>query len=181
MAVYPPCAALSAILVGFALAGSGCATVVHGTHQDIPIASTPEAAAVLVDGVRQGSTPMTTKLARKQNHVITLQLDGFETENVTITHLMSGAVAGNIVAGGLIGWGVDASNGAQYKLVPDSINIRLRPLPPPPALPAPRSAVTDLLNDLQKLDDLRKAGKLSDDEYKRLRASTLAKYSSEKS
>ena len=35
------------------------------------------------------------------------------------------AVAGNIIAGGLVGWGVDAVTGAQYNLKPESINVTL--------------------------------------------------------
>ena len=84
---------------------TGCATVLKGTHQEIPVASEPSNASVLVDGVRQGNTPTKLNLARKGSYVVTLALADHETESITINRSMGGAVAGNIVAGGLIGWG----------------------------------------------------------------------------
>lgn len=103
---------------------------------------------------------------------------GYETENVTLKPSMGGAVAGNIIAGGLIGWGVDASTGAQYNLHPDSVSARLRtkevPLRVPPT-PAP-SEVSNLLAELQKLDAMKSEGKISAEEYTSLRAATLKKY-----
>lgn len=157
---------------------TGCATIVKGTHQDIPVSSEPSGAAVLIDGVRQGSTPNNLRLSRKQSHVVTVELAGYETENVTLKPSMGGAVAGNIIAGGLIGWGVDASTGAQYNLHPDSVSVRLRPkAPAPPAATVPPpSEVNSLLADLEKLEAMKAAGKLSPEEYSRLRAATLQKY-----
>lgn len=174
--------AISLVATLCLLVSAGCATIVHGSNQDVPIASEPSDASVLVDGVRVGSTPTTVPISRKKNHVVTIELTGYETENITLTHSMSGAVAGNIIAGGLIGWGVDASTGGQYKLVPDSINLRLRTvLPPPtPIVNTPQSEVGTLMGELQKLDDLRKSGKITDEEYARLRSATLDKYSQSK-
>ncbi len=166
------------LLAALCLLTSGCATIVKGTHQDIPISSEPSGASVLIDGVREGSTPTNVRLSRKQSHVITLEMAGYETENVTLKPSMGGAVAGNIIAGGLIGWGVDASTGAQYNLHPDSVSARLRtkevPLRVPPT-PAP-SEVSNLLAELQKLDAMKSEGKISAEEYTSLRAATLKKY-----
>ena len=157
---------------------SGCATVIHGTDQEIPVSSSPEGAAVLVDGIRQGTTPMTVKTSRKHDHIVSLLLDGYAAESVTLVHSMSGAVAGNVLAGGLIGWGVDASNGAQYNLIPESVNVMLRQLESPPVVRQSAPKIEDLLKDLQSLDDLHKSGKLSDDEYAKMRMNVLAKYGS---
>ena len=153
---------------------SGCATVLKGTHQEIPVASEPSNAAVLVDGVRQGNTPIKLNLARKGNYVVTLALADHETESITINRSMGGAVAGNIVAGGLIGWGVDAGTGAQYNLNPNSINIRLRPR----SIPGTPSKITmdEMLSELAKLNSLKDAGKISEDEFSTLRAGILKRY-----
>jgi hypothetical protein len=43
--------------------GQACATMVHGTTQDIPI-YTPVPAAVAVDGVEIGRSPMTVIVSR---------------------------------------------------------------------------------------------------------------------
>ena len=153
---------------------NGCATVLRGTHQEIPVASEPSNASVLVDGVRQGNTPTKLNLARKGSYVVTLALADHETESITINRSMGGAVAGNIVAGGLIGWGVDAGTGAQYNLNPDSINVRLRPSSKPVA----PSIITidEMLRELAKLDSLKDAGKISEDEFSTLRAGILKRY-----
>ncbi len=47
-------------LLGFAL--SGCATIIHGTHQDVAFSSSPTGAEVWVDGVKVGETPVISKL-----------------------------------------------------------------------------------------------------------------------
>ena len=153
---------------------SGCATIIKGTHQEIPVASEPSNASVLVDGLRQGNTPTKLNLARKGSYVVTLALEDHETESITINRSMGGAVAGNIVAGGLIGWGVDAGTGAQYNLNPESINVRLRPRSKPVA--PPKISMDEILRELAKLDSLKDAGKISENEFSTLRAGILKRY-----
>jgi hypothetical protein len=153
---------------------TGCATVLKGPDQEVPVASDPSRASVFVDGVRHGTTPMKLNLRRKNSYVVTLELQGYESESVTLNPSIGGAVAGNIIAGGLIGWGVDASTGSQYNLHPDSINVRLRPRTP--VVVQPQSNVEEMLRELSKLEALRTDGRLSGDEYSKLRASLLKKY-----
>ncbi len=158
---------------------TGCATIVKGTHQDVPVSSEPSGASILVDGVREGATPANLRLSRKQAHVITFEKSGYESESVTLKPSIGGAVAGNILAGGLIGWGVDASTGAQYNLHPESVSIRLRKMTqllPAIAETSPSSAVNSLLDELEKLDAMKADGKLSAEQYSQLRAATLARY-----
>lgn len=152
----------------------GCATILKGTHQEVPVASEPSRASVMVDGVRQGTTPTKLNLARKSSHVITIELQGYESESVTVKPSMGGAVAGNIIAGGLIGWGVDAGTGAQYNLNPDSVNVRLRPKTI--VATESKSRVDEMLNELAKLEKLKDEGKITSDEYPRLRANILKQY-----
>ena len=166
------------LLSGVIFFQAGCASIVQGTHQDIPISSDPSGAAVLIDGVREGSTPANLRLSRKKSHVVTLELEGYETENTTLTRSIGGAVVGNIIAGGVIGWGVDAANGSQYNLSPASVNVRLRAKPPlASSTPARRSsAVDELLDELEKLENMKREGTLSDEEYSKLRSATLDKF-----
>lgn len=96
---------------------SGCASIIHGTTQDIPIVTTPDGAiAKTGDGV-ECKTPCKLTLKRKQDHVIQIKKDGFEDYTVTCHHVVSGAVASDLITGGLIGWGVDALSGGQHMLV----------------------------------------------------------------
>jgi hypothetical protein len=169
-------------LIGLALAAvaaltSGCATIVKGTSQEIPIASEPSGARVSVNGSPSGTTPTRVTLSRKQNHVITMEKEGFESESVAITKSMGGAVAGNIIAGGLVGWGVDAVSGAQYNLHPETVNVRMRPLANGPAAPAAnQERAKSFVEELNGLDQLHEQKKLTPEEYQKLRAALLAKY-----
>lgn len=107
---------------------SGCASILHGTTQKISVSSNPSGAKIQADGNTMGNTPTSVELKRKTDHILVLTKDGYKQEQVTIMHVVSGAVYGNIAAGALIGWGVDAATGAQYKLVPETFNIDLTPL-----------------------------------------------------
>jgi len=114
-----PCLAL---VMGIGLAILvGCATIMHGTSQNIGISSTPTGALVSVDNKRYGKTPLVTKLSRKDNHIIKIEMNGYQPFESTITRSVSGWVWGNIVFGGLIGLAVDAISGGLYKLSPEQV------------------------------------------------------------
>jgi hypothetical protein len=49
---------------------------------------------------------------------------------------MSLVTAGDVFAGGIIGYTVDAATGAQCRLVPDNINVHLHPLTSKIEMPA---------------------------------------------
>ncbi|MCG5531603.1 PEGA domain-containing protein [Halorhodospira halochloris] len=116
------------ILIAAALASvvTGCASIMHGTTQDVGISSSPSNATVWANGQQLGKTPLTTKLARKENHIIKIELPGYLPYETTFTRSVSGWVWGNIVFGGLIGLAVDAISGGLYKLTPEQINAELR-------------------------------------------------------
>jgi len=108
-----------------ALAVAGCATIMQGTSQDIGFSSSPSQAKVFDNGNNLGVTPLTTKLARKDNHIIKFELDGYKPYEITITRSVSGWVWGNIVFGGLIGLVIDSISGGLYKLTPSQIHAEL--------------------------------------------------------
>lgn len=89
----------------------GCASIVHGTTQDISIAAKPDGCIAKSEDGQQCTSPCKLELKRKKDHIIQVSKEGYETETVNIQHVLSGAVAGNIIAGGLIGWGIDAATG----------------------------------------------------------------------
>lgn len=106
---------------------TSCATVVHGSSQLVTVSSNPTGARVEADGSGSWTTPATIKLARKRDHVLTVTKAGYRQENIQISHVISGAVAGNILLGGFVGWGVDAMTGAQWRLLPEAVNVQLQP------------------------------------------------------
>ena len=54
-----------------------------------------------------------------------MELDGYKTEKVYIQSRTGGAGVGNILLGGVIGAGVDASNGSMNSLYPRPLNVKL--------------------------------------------------------
>ena len=104
---------------------SGCATVVSGTTQKIPVSSNPTGAVAKVDGGISAITPTVFNLERKSEHTIEITKEGYKTAIIAIKHALNGAVWGNILAGGVIGAAVDMSNGANQKLVPDRVDVIL--------------------------------------------------------
>lgn len=112
-------------LVACSLALTACASIMHGTHQDIGISSTPTSASVTIDNAASGQTPYVAKLSRKDNHIIHIAADGYQPADLTLTRSVSGWVWGNLLFGGLIGLAVDAITGGLYKLTPDQLNATL--------------------------------------------------------
>jgi uncharacterized protein YceK len=104
---------------------TGCATIIHGTRQDVGISSAPTGASVAIDNLQAGTTPVFTKLRRKENHVVRVSLPGYQPMDLTLTSSVSGWVWGNIAIGGLVGLAVDAISGGMYKLSPEELSAAL--------------------------------------------------------
>ena len=104
---------------------TGCATIIHGTRQDVGISSTPTGASVTIDNLQSGTTPVFSKLRRKENHVVRISLPGYQPIDLTLTSSVSGWVWGNVAIGGLIGLAVDAISGGMYKLSPEELSAAL--------------------------------------------------------
>ena len=104
----------------------GCATIMHGTTQNIGVSSLPTGASVTVNNVNMGVTPMFAKLKRGDDHIVTIEMPGFQKVQLTVTKSVSGWVWGNIIFGGLIGLAVDAASGGLYDLSPEQLNAELK-------------------------------------------------------
>ncbi|MBY0310586.1 MAG: PEGA domain-containing protein [Phycisphaerales bacterium] len=109
---------------------TGCATIVNGKTQDISVSTVPPGATVMIDGQQTLITPSKVALRRNKDYVFTISKDGYQTQVVPVTGVLSGWLLGNLVFGGLIGGGVDAATGAGFTLTPESIAIVLQPLQP---------------------------------------------------
>lgn len=108
-----------------ALAVASCASIIHGTRQDVGISSVPTGATVVIDNAQTGTTPFVAKLTRKDSHIVRITLPGYQPDDLTLTRGVSGWVWGNIVFGGLIGLAVDAIDGGMYKLTPQQLTATL--------------------------------------------------------
>ena len=113
------------IAVVAVVALTGCCSIIHGTRQDVGVTSAPPGATVKIDNIQSGNTPVIAKLTRKDNHVVRIELAGYQPFDATLTRSVSGWVWGNIVFGGLIGLAVDAIDGGMYKLTPEQVSATL--------------------------------------------------------
>lgn len=104
---------------------SSCATIVHGTSQSISISSCPSNASIWIDGIYYGQSPMVVKLARQDNHMVNIQLEGYQPYQMFLTKQVSGWVFGNIIFGGIIGIAVDAITGGIYRLTPEQVHAEM--------------------------------------------------------
>jgi len=155
------------VLLGVFLCG--CATIIHGTTQKIHVSSEPSGADVQEDSIKLGQTPVSVTLKRKSDHVLIISKKGYQTEQRVIMHVIHGAVAGNIIVGGLIGWGVDAVSGGQYRLVPEMVHVVLKPLEPgseEAGSPLLKMTTKQKLEELKKLKD---EGLITETEYEAIR------------
>lgn len=107
---------------------AGCATIINGPNQSIPVATDPPHADVIVDGQTLGQTPTDITLTRKRDHLVTLAKEGYRQKTVAVSNSIGYAVWGNVIAGGMIGWGIDATTGSQNNLHPAVISVKLEPL-----------------------------------------------------
>jgi hypothetical protein len=117
--LVPLASILLAVTIG------ACASIMHGTTQDIGISSSPTGATVTVDNGAKSQTPFVAKLSRKDSHIVHLVADGYSPADLTLTKTVSGWVWGNIVFGGLIGLAVDAISGGLYNLTPNQLSAAL--------------------------------------------------------
>jgi hypothetical protein len=99
---------------------TGCATVVNGTNQKVDISTPPTTNAQCDLSNSKGkwhvdSTPATIKVHRAFGQLTAVcSKRGYHTATRTFDSNTKKMVFGNAIAGGLIGAGVDAADGAAY-------------------------------------------------------------------
>jgi hypothetical protein len=106
---------------------SGCATIVHGSQQDIRVVSNPAGAVVRVNlNNTATATPGVVALRRKEiGYILTFEKEGYKPVEVSLRRTVSGWQFGNIIFGGIIGMVIDFSNGSAYKLTPAEAEVIL--------------------------------------------------------
>lgn len=105
----------------------GCATIVQGEHQSIPINTDPSGALVVVDGEEMGRTPTVLSLERGEEYEVVLSLDGYMDTTLRIDKDFDfvPTVVGNLFSWGVFGLAVDVLTGAAYELSPEQVTRTL--------------------------------------------------------
>jgi PEGA domain len=133
---------LGIVVLGAAL--GGCASVTRGTTENISISSTPSGAQADIAGLDVPTacvTPCAVLVKRNADITITVNKEGYEPQIIPLTKEIPGTgaagFAGNILAGGLVGMGVDAVTGAAQDHKPNPVIVTLQPIErlPPPLAP----------------------------------------------
>ena len=106
-----------------------CATITRGTSQSYVIETDPVGAHVTLSTGQTCVTPCSLHLKRKRPFTVTATMEGYQDAHAAVRSRMHGgggaALAGNAIFGGLIGAGVDASNGSLRDLRPNPLHITM--------------------------------------------------------
>ncbi len=121
-----------ATVVAAAFLLSACASITRGTHEVLEIETDPSGADVALSNGESCVTPCGLKLKRKHGLHVSIKKDGYETIEADVLTQISGSgaagMAGNVLLGGIIGGGIDASNGSLNEFVPNPLKVTLVPL-----------------------------------------------------
>jgi len=107
---------------------SGCATIVQGRSQDISVASSPSGAHCVLQregrqvGVIEETPGSVTVRKTKDDILLSCTLAGYQPATQFLHSGIANGTYGNIIAGGLIGWGVDSATGADNEY-PSAVSI----------------------------------------------------------
>ncbi len=121
--------AVKTVLI-FSILLGGCSSIIEGTSQEIVINTTPEGAkcqlkreGIVIASVEETPGGVTIK---KTKHDILIECTKKRYEKATYMNKSeaAGATVGNVLAGGLIGWGIDSASGADNKYT-SPVNISL--------------------------------------------------------
>jgi hypothetical protein len=138
---YRAVAAFAAL--GVAL--GGCATIIKGSTQSIVINTAPVNGANCILSSKEGNWPVVTpgfvKVDKsKEDIVIRCTKPGYQDAMATIPSDFEGWTLGNLLIGGIIGLGVDASTGALNEY-PHAFTVPMYPTTPGTPPPAPMTTL----------------------------------------
>lgn len=111
---------------------AACGSVTRGTSELIAFTSEPPGAAVATTTSRYcTTTPCSLDVPRSEEFDVTFTKPGFQPQTVPVRTKLAGAgaagFAGNVLAGGVIGMGVDAYTGAAMDHTPNPVAVTLVP------------------------------------------------------
>lgn len=126
----PAIGALGAMLcTALAVSLAGCATMNRGRTQVVRIDSSLAGARVQVQPEGQMAvTPALVELARKHQHMVTVEREGYEAVSVNLARKRSAGILLNLIWLHPFGIITDLSTGSGYNLEPDHVSVSLVPV-----------------------------------------------------
>lgn len=107
---------------------SGCATILKDDAQPVAFTSDPAGATVTINGAVVGQTPTTVMLKHSvKRQMVLVEKPGYRPEAFRLEKKVDALTFGNVIAGGVIGFGVDIATGNAMNYA-ESVHVRLRPL-----------------------------------------------------
>lgn len=135
MALFRDLGVLMRVFIVLAVAATigGCGTIVRGSSEPVAFNSQPPGAVVQTSlGIGCAATPCQIQVDRNKSFTATISKNGYRSQSVNVTTVVSGGgaagFAGNVVAGGVVGMGVDAISGEALDHKPNPVNVILEPL-----------------------------------------------------
>lgn len=126
------------LAAGFVCLGTGCASIVSGTHRKVTFNTDPTGAKVTIADMKgrivsEGTTPYTIKLLKgkpyftPKKYTLTFAKEGYWETKQDLKATVNGWYMGNLVFGGLLGLViVDPLTGAMWTL-PKDVHVSLNP------------------------------------------------------
>ncbi|HEU4684618.1 MAG TPA: PEGA domain-containing protein [Nitrospira sp.] len=109
-------------------ARAGCGSLIHGSRQTVSFDTVPPGATIQLENGLRFTTPHTMELRRAEDHVVTIEKEGYEPERITLKRDFNAVatVLGNILwlVPGVL---VDVLVGGAWTLDPEKINVQLVP------------------------------------------------------
>jgi hypothetical protein len=138
-----------AAIAALGVAVSGCASIVEGTTQSIAVTSSPQDDAKCVltnsEGIWYVTTPGNAQVHKTKNNLdVVCTKAGFRDGRRTIESSFNSVTVGNLVAGGIVGIGIDAATGANFNY-PTEINIPMDPENSGPVAPQASAATPSVV------------------------------------
>jgi hypothetical protein len=125
-----------------ALALCGCATITRGTTNTVAFDSKPSGAEVRLTSGLACVTPCSLEVKRNEDFVASFTKRGYVGQQVEVKTQVAGGgaagFAGNVLAGGVIGMGVDVATGAALEHTPNPVMVMLEPERPSAGTPMAR-------------------------------------------
>ena len=128
-----------------ALWSSGCATIIHGTHQRVSIQTDPPGATARMAGMTC-ETPGALQVDRQSPTQVVIEKEGYKSKTVNLETSVDPLLFLNCLCTSVVGIVVDLATGGGFSVEPEHIRVRLEPLdvatiapvvpPPPPSVMA---------------------------------------------
>jgi len=114
-------------IITFLLCGlvfqTGCATIMNGSFQDIPVTSEPSGIEVRCSTGASVTTPGSFKLVRNKDYTLSAEYSDCEPQQKELRHKLHGAFWTYTLIWGATSGAVDLATGASHELAPKAIHF----------------------------------------------------------